>query len=120
MKKLLLIILSVVVVSSAFAGIGDFDSKGVISGWKFAPVQLSILSKDNAQLFDGKTPCLTAFGYWESHNHLRSCPLRHLINCIITMAFKLPLSLLADAIIMEFQLVFIRHGINVMVSKSES
>ena len=62
MKKLLLIILSVVVVSSAFAGIGDFDSKGVISGWKFAPVQLSILSKDNAQLFDGKTPCLIAFG----------------------------------------------------------
>ena len=62
MKKLLLIILSVVVVSSAFAGIGDFDSKGVISGWKFATVQLSILPKDNAQLFDGETPCLTAFG----------------------------------------------------------
>jgi hypothetical protein len=62
MKKLLLIILSVVVVSSAFAETGDFDSKAVISGWKFAPVQLTILPKENAQLFDGKTPSLTAFG----------------------------------------------------------
>lgn len=34
MKKLLLIILSVVVVSSAFAG--EIDGKGGISGWKFA------------------------------------------------------------------------------------
>ena len=60
MKKLLLIILSAVVVSSAFAG--DFDSKGVISGWKFAPVQVGIGIFESANLFDADSVALFSFG----------------------------------------------------------
>ena len=60
MKKLLLRILSVVVVSSAFAG--DFDSKGVISGWKFAPVQVGIGIFESANLFDADSVALFSFG----------------------------------------------------------
>ena len=60
MKKLLLIILSVVVVSSAFAG--EFDSKGVISGWKFAPVQVGVGIFESANLFDADSVALLSIG----------------------------------------------------------
>ena len=60
MKKLLLIILSVVVVSSAFAG--EFDSKGVISGWKFAPVQVGAGIFESANLFDADSVALLSIG----------------------------------------------------------
>ncbi len=60
MKKLLLIILSAVVVSSAFAG--EFDSKGVISGWKFAPVQVGIGIFESANLFDADSVALLSIG----------------------------------------------------------
>ena len=39
-KRSILILLAVMFISSAFAG--DFDDKGVISGWKFAPVQVDV------------------------------------------------------------------------------
>ena len=60
MKKLLLIILSAVVVSSAFAG--EFDSKGVISGWKFAPVQVGVGIFESANLFDADSVALLYIG----------------------------------------------------------
>ena len=60
MKKLLLIILSVVVVSSAFAG--EFDSKGVISGWKFVPLQVGAGIFESANLFDADSVALFSFG----------------------------------------------------------
>ena len=60
MKKLLLIILSAVVVSSAFAG--EFDSKGVISGWKFAPVQVGVGIFESANLFDADSVALLSIG----------------------------------------------------------
>ena len=60
MKKLLLIILSLVVVSSAFAG--EFDSKGVISGWKFAPVQVGAGIFESANLFDADSVALLSIG----------------------------------------------------------
>ena len=60
MKKLLLIILSAVVVSSAFAG--EFDSKGVISGWKFAPVQVGAGIFESANLFDADSVALFSIG----------------------------------------------------------
>ena len=60
MKKLLLIILSVVVFSSAFAG--EFDSKGVISGWKFAPVQVGVGIFESANLFDADSVALLSIG----------------------------------------------------------
>ena len=60
MKKLLLIILSAVVVSSAFAE--EFDSKGVISGWKFAPVQVGAGIFESANLFDADSVALFSIG----------------------------------------------------------
>ena len=60
MKKLLLIILSAVVVSSAFAE--EFDSKGVISGWKFAPVQVGVGIFESANLFDADSVALLSIG----------------------------------------------------------
>ena len=48
MKKLLLVILSAMFVSSAFTG--EFDGKGVISGWKFAPVQVGVGFFESANL----------------------------------------------------------------------
>ncbi|MBR2438877.1 MAG: hypothetical protein IKB25_01680 [Lentisphaeria bacterium] len=60
MKKLLLIILSAVVVSSAFAG--NFDGKGVIPGWKFAPVQVGVGIFESANLFDADSVALLSIG----------------------------------------------------------
>ena len=60
MKKLLLVILSAMFVSSAFTG--DFDDKGVISGWKFAPVQVGVGIFESANLFDADSVALFSFG----------------------------------------------------------
>ena len=60
MKKLLLIILSAVFVSSAFAG--NFDGKGVISGWKFAPVQVGVGIFNSTNLFDADSVALFSIG----------------------------------------------------------
>ena len=61
MKKILLVILSVVVVFSAFAG-ELFDGKGVISGWKFAPVQVGAGIFESANLFDADSVALFSIG----------------------------------------------------------
>ena len=60
MKKLLFFIFLAVVVSSTFAG--EFDSKGVISGWKFAPVQVGVGIFESANLFDADSVALFSFG----------------------------------------------------------
>ena len=60
MKKLLLVILSAMFVSSAFAG--EFDGKGVISGWKFAPVQVGAGIFESANLFDADSVALLSIG----------------------------------------------------------
>ena len=60
MKKLFLIILSAVVVSSAFAE--EFDEKGLISGWKFAPVQVGVGIFESAILFDADSVALLSIG----------------------------------------------------------
>ena len=67
MKKLLLIILSAVVVSSAFAG--EFDGKGVISGWKFAPVQVGVGIFESANLFDADSVALLSIGLLGIQQH---------------------------------------------------
>ena len=69
MKKHLLIILSAVVVSSAFARIGDFDRKGVISGWKFAPLQVGVGIFDSANLLDADSIALFSFGFAGIQQH---------------------------------------------------
>ena len=60
MKKLLLVILAVGFVSSVFAG--EFDGKGLISGWKFAPVQVGVGIFESANLFDADSVALFSIG----------------------------------------------------------
>ena len=60
MKKLLLVILSAMFVSSALTG--EFDGKGVISGWKFAPVQVGVGIFESANLFDSDSVALLSIG----------------------------------------------------------
>jgi hypothetical protein len=67
MKKLLLVILSAVVIISAFAG--DFDGKGVISGWKFAPVQVGVGIFDSVNLFDADSVALLSIGLVGIQSH---------------------------------------------------
>ena len=67
MKKLLLVILSAMFVSSAFAG--EFDGKGVISGWKFAPVQVGVGIFESANLFDADSVSLFSFGFARVQQH---------------------------------------------------
>ena len=67
MKKLLLVILSAMFVSSAFAG--EFDGKGVISGWKFAPVQVGVGIFESANLFDADSVSLFSFGLARVQQH---------------------------------------------------
>lgn len=59
MKNFFTLLLAAVCISPALAD--NFDAKGLISGWDFAPVQVGVFSMDNAQLFDGKTHSLGAF-----------------------------------------------------------
>ena len=60
MKKLLFFILLEAFVASAFAE--EFDSKGVISGWKFAPVQVGAGIFESANLFDADSVALFSIG----------------------------------------------------------
>ena len=60
MKKLLLVILAVGIVSSVFSG--EFDGKGLISDWKFAPVQVGVGIFESANLFDADSVALLSIG----------------------------------------------------------
>ncbi len=59
-KKYILILLAVIFISSAFAG--DFDDKGVISGWKFAPVQVDVGLVNEKKLVDETSHTFFSFG----------------------------------------------------------
>ena len=60
MKKLLLVILVVGLVSSVFAG--EFDGKGLISDWKFAPIQVGVGIFNSTNLFDADSVALFSIG----------------------------------------------------------
>ena len=60
MKKLLLVIFAVGIVSSVFTG--EFDGKGLISDWKFAPVQVGVGIFESANLFDADSVALFSIG----------------------------------------------------------
>ena len=60
MKQLLVIFLSAWIISTAFAG--NFDGKGLITGWKFAPVQVGFGIFESANLFDADSVALFSFG----------------------------------------------------------
>ena len=67
MKKLLLIFLSAWIISTAFAG--NFDGKGLITGWKFAPVQVGVGIFDSANLFDADSVALFSLGFAGIQQH---------------------------------------------------
>ena len=67
MKQLLVIFLSAWIISTAFAG--NFDGKGLITGWKFAPVQVGFGIFDSANLFDADSVALFSFGFAGIQQH---------------------------------------------------
>ena len=60
MKKLFLTLLTVMCISPVFAD--QFDEKGLISGWKFAPLQVGAGIFESANLFDADSVALLSIG----------------------------------------------------------
>ena len=67
MKKLLLTLLTVMCISPVFAD--QFAEKGLISGWKFAPVQVGVGIFESANLFDADSVSLFSFGFARVQQH---------------------------------------------------
>ncbi len=60
MKRVLLILVSAVTVFAAFSG--DFDGKGVVSGWKFFPLQVDAGLINDKKLVDENTDTFLSLG----------------------------------------------------------
>ena len=60
MKKLFLTLLTVMCISPVFAD--QFDEKGLISGWKFVPLQVGAGIFESANLFDADSVALFSIG----------------------------------------------------------
>ena len=60
MKKLFILLLTVMCISTAFTD--DFSEKGLISGWKFVPVQVGVGFFSPKQLFDTDSTALFSLG----------------------------------------------------------
>ena len=70
MKKFLVILFAAMItatVTGASPRFPESDIKGVIPDVPFTPLQITVLLMDKAQLFDGKTHCLLAFGLFVIH-----------------------------------------------------
>ena len=67
MKKLFLTLLTVMCISPVFAD--QFDEKGLISGWKFAPLQVGVGIFESANLFDADSVSLFSFGFARVQQH---------------------------------------------------
>ena len=61
MKKISLTFWAVLLLSSVACG-GDYENKGVISGWKFTPVQIDYGFVTPAKLFDESSDTVFSFG----------------------------------------------------------
>ena len=60
MKKLFILLLTVMCIATALTD--DFSQKGLISGWKFAPVQVGAGIFESANLFDAASVALLSIG----------------------------------------------------------
>ena len=60
MKKIFILLLTVMYISTAFTD--DFSEKGLISGWKFVPVQVGVGFFSPKQLFDTDSTALFSLG----------------------------------------------------------
>ena len=67
MKKLFLTLLTVMCISPVFAD--QFDEKGLISGWKFVPLQVGAGIFESANLFDADSVSLFSFGFARVQQH---------------------------------------------------
>ena len=61
MKKLFILLLTVMCISTAFTD--DFSQKGLISGWKFVPLQVGAGIFESANLFDADSVALLSIGF---------------------------------------------------------
>jgi hypothetical protein len=94
MKKLLLVILAVGIVSSVFSG--EFDGKGLISDWKFAPVQVGVGIFDSANLFDADSVALFSFGFARVQQHTSIISLGGMTRLGNNYGIQLPVASLTD------------------------
>ena len=72
MKKILLMIFTAMLTTIAWGANPRFpepETKGLIPGVPFTPLQITLLPENNAQLFDGKADCLLALGFFVLHQH---------------------------------------------------
>ena len=67
MKKIFIFLLTVMCISTVFTD--DFSEKGLISGWKFAPVQVGIGIFESANLFDADSVALLSIGLLGIQQH---------------------------------------------------
>lgn len=94
MKKLLLIFLSAWIISTAFAG--NFDGKGLITGWKFAPVQVGVGIFDSANLFDADSVALFSLGFARVQQHTSIISLGGMTRLGNNYGIQLPVASLTD------------------------
>ena len=94
MKKLLLVILAVGIVSSGFTG--EFDGKGLISGWKFVPLQVGAGIFESANLFDADSVSLFSFGFARVQQHSSIISLGGLTGLENNYAIQMSAASLAD------------------------
>ena len=94
MKKLLLVILAVGIVSSGFTV--EFDGKGLISGWKFVPLQVGAGIFESANLFDADSVSLFSFGFARVQQHSSIISLGGLTGLENNYAIQMSAASLAD------------------------
>lgn len=94
MKQLLLIFFSAWIISTAFAG--NFDGKGLITGWKFAPVQVGVGIFDSANLFDADSVALFSLGFARVQQHTSIISLGGMTRLGNNYGIQLPVASLTD------------------------
>ena len=94
MKKLLVIFLSAWIISTVFAG--NFDGKGLITGWKFAPVQVGVGIFDSANLFDADSVALFSLGFARVQQHTSIISLGGMTRLGNNYGIQLPVASLTD------------------------
>ena len=65
MKKLLLILLAFLLIAPVFAELNEFSDKGLISGWKCAPLQIGLGLENCTNLVDEESNVIFNIGLWE-------------------------------------------------------
>ena len=94
MKNLFLTLLTVMCISPVFAD--QFDEKGLISGWKFVPLQVGVGIFESANLFDADSVSLFSFGFARVQQHSSIISLGGLTGLENNYAIQMSAASLAD------------------------